>query len=88
MINNNYEYIFSNFRILLEIDINMDECDTIRSFDEWYGHLMNDYNLYSSKEQPYYNIRLEKIVNIQKNIISEIHFILSNHGEYKILSVN
>lgn len=88
MINNNYEYIFNNFKIFVEIDIDIDECDSIKSFDEWYSHLVYDYNMYRSKEQPYYNIKLEKIVNIQKNIISEIHFILDNHGEYKILSID
>ena len=88
MINNNYEYKFNNFKILVEKDLNIDEYNTIKSFDRWYGKSMIDYNLYSSKEKPYYNLNLEKIVNIQKNIISEIHFILYNHGEYKILSID
>lgn len=87
MINNNYEYTFNNFKILIEIDINTDEYNTIKSFAEWYAHLAHDYDIYAFKEKPYYDMKLEKIVNIQKNIISEIHFILSNHGEYEILSI-
>ena len=76
-------YIFSNFKIVTEIIIKESDLLSIKHFNEWYDLLNEKYFYYYSKEK-YYNMELSKIINIQRNIISEIYFILLNYGKFKI----
>ena len=70
-------------QIVTEIIIKESDLLSIKHFNEWYDLLNEKYFYYYSKEK-YYNMELSKIINIQRNIISEIYFILLNYGKFKI----
>lgn len=76
-------YNFNNFKITTENIIEASDLVSIKKFNDWYTHLNNKYFYYSTKHN-YYNTELCKIINIQTNILSEIHFILLNHGSTNI----
>ena len=79
---NTYKLI--NFEIKTEFLIPKNEYKAIKNFDNWYLHLSNKHTFYSSKEKCYYTNELLKIIDLQKNIINEILFIIQRCGKYKL----
>ena len=77
-------YKLINFEIKTEFLISKNDYKAIKNFDNWYLHLNYKYDFYSSKERCYYTNELLKIINIQKNIISEILLIIQRFGEHKL----
>ena len=67
---NTYKLI--NFEIKTEFLIPKNDYKTIKNFDNWFLHLNDKHDFYSSKEKCYYSNELLKIIDIQKNIINEI----------------
>ena len=78
---NTYKLI--NFEIKTEFLIPKNEYKAIKNFDNWYLHLNNKHDFYSLKES-YYNNELLKIIDIKKNIINEILFIIQRCGKHKL----
>ena len=79
---NTYKLI--NFEIKTEFLIPKNDLKAIKKFDNWYLHLNYKHDFYSSKERWHYTNDLLKIINIQKNIINEILFIIQRCGKHKI----
>ena len=78
---NTYKLI--NFEIKTEFLIPKNEYKAIKKFDNWYLHLNYKHDFYSLKES-YYTNELLKIIDIQKNIINEILFIIQRCGKHKL----
>lgn len=78
---NTYKLI--NFEIKTEFLIPKNEYKAIKNFDNWYLHLNYKHDFYSSNKS-YYNNELLKIIDIQKNIINEILFIIQRCGKHKL----
>ena len=77
-------YKLINFEIKTEFLIPKNDLKAIKNFDNWYLHLDHKYDFYSSKEQCYHTNELLKIIDIQKNIINEILFIVQKFGKHKL----
>lgn len=77
-------YKLINFEIKTEFLIPRSDYKAIKNYDNWYLHLNHKYDLYSSKERCYYTDELLKIVDIQRNIINEILFIIQRCGKHKL----
>ena len=78
------KYILINFEIKTDFLISKNDYKAIKNFDNWYSHLNYKYDFYSSKERIHYTNELLKIIDIQKNIINEILFIIQRFGKHKL----
>lgn len=69
------KYIFKNICIISD-SLDLDSYTFIISMDEWYGLIENKLIIFRSKDNV--NIEIQKLLNIQLNILSEIDIFLSN----------
>lgn len=69
------KYIFKNIRIISN-SLDIDSYTFIISMDEWYSLIEDKLIIFRSKENV--NTEIQKLLNIQLNILSEIDIFLSN----------
>ena len=69
------KYIFKNIRIISN-SLDIDSYTFIISMDEWYSLIEDKLIIFRSKENV--NTEIQKLLNIQINILSEIDIFLSN----------